>query len=281
MKNIIVFTDLDGTLLDSGTYSFQEALPSLKLLKEKNIPVVICSSKTRKEIELYRKKLDNNHPFISENGGAIFIPKGYFNLNLRDTIFIADEEKNYYIITLGIPYSELRKAIGFLKEKGFDLMGFGDMTAEEVAGVTGLNIEEAGIAKERDFDEPFIFRGDEKDTESLIASIQSMGLNFTQGRFFHILGNNDKGKAVSILIDLYRKEFGEVKTVAIGDSLNDFPMLEKVKYPVIVKKPGGQYDRRINVPDLIKADGIGPEGWNSAILKILSGLRLSVQDNHG
>jgi len=82
MKKIIIFTDLDGTLLDNSSYSFEAALPALQLIKEKNIPLIICSSKTRKEIEHYRKKLYNLHPFISENGGGIFIPKGYFNFQL-------------------------------------------------------------------------------------------------------------------------------------------------------------------------------------------------------
>jgi len=72
MAKIIVFTDLDGTLLHPKTYSFDAAMPALKLIKEKDIPLILCSSKTRAEIEVYRKKLDNQHPFVSENGGGIF-----------------------------------------------------------------------------------------------------------------------------------------------------------------------------------------------------------------
>ena len=72
MSKIIVFTDLDGTLLHPKTYSFEAAMPALKLIKEKDIPIILCSSKTRAEIEVYRKKLDNQHPFVSENGGGIF-----------------------------------------------------------------------------------------------------------------------------------------------------------------------------------------------------------------
>lgn len=82
MKKIIIVTDLDGTLLDCSDYSFDKALPALQLIKEKNIQLIICSSKTRKEIEHYRKKLYNLHPFVSENGGGIFIPKGYFKFQL-------------------------------------------------------------------------------------------------------------------------------------------------------------------------------------------------------
>ena len=72
MAKIIVFTDLDGTLLHPRTYSFEAAMPALKLIKEKDVPLILCSSKTRAEIEVYRKKLDNQHPFVSENGGGIF-----------------------------------------------------------------------------------------------------------------------------------------------------------------------------------------------------------------
>jgi len=72
MAKTIIFTDLDGTLLHPQTYSFDAAMPALKLIKEKDIPLILCSSKTRAEIEVYRKKLDNQHPFVSENGGGIF-----------------------------------------------------------------------------------------------------------------------------------------------------------------------------------------------------------------
>lgn len=78
-SSLLVFTDLDGTLLDHHTYSFEPALPALNALKEKNIPLIICTSKTRAEIEKWRLELRTDHPFISENGGAIFIPKGYFS----------------------------------------------------------------------------------------------------------------------------------------------------------------------------------------------------------
>lgn len=143
------------------------------------------------------------------------------------------------------------------------------MTVEKVAEVAGMGIEEAEMAKERDFDEPFIFDGDREEFQKLLEAIKSKGFNYTQGRFFHILGNSDKGKAVSILIGLYKRKFGEIKTVAIGDSPNDIPMLERVDYPIIVQKSDGSYDSRINIPNLIRADGIGPVGWNGAFINLL------------
>lgn len=274
MTNLIIFTDLDGTLLDAKTYSFEPALPSLRLIKEKGIPLIICSSKTRKEIEYYRKRLDNHHPFISENGGGIFIPKGYSGFKIEDLGVKTEETPYYHVVRLGARYHDLREAIKELRKEGFDVKGFGDMTAEELAEIANMNIDEARMAKEREFDEPFIYKGDDVELKRLFESINTKGFSYTQGRFFHILGNSDKGKAVSILIDLYEKKFLEITTIAIGDRPNDLPMLERVDYPVIVQKPDGSYDQGINIPNLIRAEGIGPEGWNKAIRSILRGSHL-------
>jgi mannosyl-3-phosphoglycerate phosphatase len=269
MKKVIVFTDLDGTLLDYYTYSFEKAVPALELLKGKNIPLVICSSKTRREIEYYRKKMDNRHPFISENGGGIFIPKDYFDFRIQPPDVEIVNEDDYHIIRLGARYSELRNMIEILRREGYRVKGFGDMTAEELARITNLSIEEAEMSKERDFDEPFVFEGDKAGAQKLLNAIKTKGFNYTQGRFFHILGNCDKGKAVSILTALYKKKLGEIMTIAIGDSANDIPMLERVNYPIIVQKPEGGYDQKINIPHLIEASGIGPEGWNNEIIRLI------------
>ena len=73
-------------------------------------------------------------------------------------------------------------------------------------------------------------------------------------------------------MESYRNKFDDTLTVALGDSPNDLPMLEKVDIPVIVQKTDGTYDPGINLPNLVKAGGIGPEGWNKAVLELLSDL---------
>lgn len=273
VKRAVVFTDLDGTLLDARTYSFEAALPALGMLKERDIPLVVCSSKTRTEIEHYRSKLGNSDPFIAENGGAVFVPPGYFR---ADTMLPAaperDDEGPYFVLRLGARYEDLRRALGDLRDEGFDVRGFGDMTAEEIAAVTGLPLTEAVMAGKREFDEPFLFGGDPGMGEKLAASIESKGFKTTRGFFYHILGESDKGKAVSILTGMFRREYGEVTTVALGDSPNDLPMLRSVDHPIIVEKHGGGYDRVLGAEDFERARGAGPDGWNSAITRFLKDL---------
>ncbi len=274
-KKLVVFTDMDGTLLDPA-YSFKKALPALEMIKEKNIPLVLCSSKTRPEIEYYREKLENNDPFVSENGGGIFMPKKYFKPEtVRSHGLNTREAGGYIIIKLGADYADLRKALNELRSEGFDIAGFGDMSSKEIADLTGLKISEAAMAVQRDFDEPFIFKGDEKTLGKLIHRIRSRGFNYTQGELLHITGNSDKGRAVEILKQLYAGQYGTtIITVALGDSPNDIGMLKKVDYPIVVRKSDGSYNLQIlsEVKQCIKADGTGPEGWNRAVIKLFKTL---------
>ncbi len=271
MKRYVIFTDLDGTLLDHENYSFAPAIPALRLIREKGIPLVICSSKTRGEIERYREQLENRDPFIAENGGGIFIPTGYFErplLHSSGVSFIV--EGGYEVVRLGAPYQALRRAVSELRDEGFRITGFGDMSAADVAAASGLAEEDAALAKEREFDEPFLFEGDAAGERELEEAIRAKGFDLTRGRFFHILGESDKGKAVTILAGLYRQKYGDISTVALGDSPNDIPMLERADYPILVKKPDGRHDPRIEVAGLIRAEGIGPAGWSEALLELLA-----------
>jgi mannosyl-3-phosphoglycerate phosphatase len=268
---LIIFTDLDGTLLDYHTYSFAAALPALEFIKEKNIPLIICSSKTRAEIEQWKNRIDNSHPFVSENGGGIFIPRAYFSDNDLNALAQRQEQTDAYtVLILGTPYATLRQALEELRRDGFAVKGFGDMAVTEIAQLTELSPEEAALAKMREFDEPFVFSGGGAGLEALLAAIAEKGLHCTAGgRLLHLTGDNDKGKAVEILTELYRKTFGETVTCGLGDSPNDFPMLEQVAHPILVRNHRGEHDPRIQLSHLIKAEGIGPEGWSKAVLSVV------------
>ena len=264
MKKTVIFTDLDGTLLDEATYSHAEALPALSLIAKGGTPLILCSSKTRAELQMYRKRLDNSHPFISENGGGIFIPRGYFTSPIE-----AEESDGYQLVLLGTPYAEIRKQFVRLREQlHAKVRGFADMSIAEVAALTGLPEDDAALARQRDFDEPFIFEG--PADESFLRAINASGLRWTQGRIFHIMGNHDKGRAVNILMSLYRRQFGSVASIALGDSLNDLPMLMAVDRPVLVRHQDGSFDTRIVIPDLLKTQLPGPAGWNETVLQLLA-----------
>ncbi len=272
MPHYLLFTDLDGSLLDTNTYLFDEAKPALDLLRSQNIPIVLVSGKTRAEIEPLRERLDHRAPFIVENGAAVYVPFETFGFTPERS----RRHTSYHVIELGTPYALLRDVLRQIETAvGTRLRGFGDLSVDEVMATTGLSREDALRSMLREFDEPFLVNGPPKLIEEICRQIVTRGLNWTRGgRFFHLMGNNDKGRAVEILLRCYKRqrrdpELSDLETIGIGDSLNDLPLLLTVDHPILVQKPDGSYDPDINLPNLIRAPGVGPAGWNHAVLDIL------------
>lgn len=255
MKKII-FSDLDGTLLDHENYSYEKAKNSLELLKKEEIPLIFCTSKTRAEIELWREKIGNKDPFVSENGGGIFIPKSYFPFD----ILYDKKRKNYFIINLGTNYRRLKKIIKLLRKK-FEIKSFLDMSIEEIVKDADLDLRQAELAKKREYVIPFKILNKDQEKQ-VIEYIKNQDLNVTKGgRYYHLMGNNNKGEAVKILSQLYKKKFGDIYTVGIGDSENDFAMLDVVDSPYLVMKKDGSYASS----KYTLAGGVGPAGWRKVI----------------
>jgi len=270
---MVIFTDLDGTLLDSDTYSFDAANDALNALRARGIPVVLVSSKTRSEIEPIRSHMGNHHPFIVENGGAVLIPTEYFPFPIAN----ARTTGPYLVIELGTPYERLRQTLKEIAhELGTSLRGYGDMSVDEVANRTGLSLEDAALSKRRDYDEPFVVEDhDQRSSEHILAeAITNHGLRWTKGdRFHHLMGSQDKGDAVRRLITCYQQRAEQdrttLTTLALGNSLNDLPMLAVVDTPILVQSPDGSYAAGIDLPRLIRAPAPGPAGWNQAVLSLL------------
>jgi len=268
---MVVFTDLDGTLLDNATYSFDAANDALDELRARAIPVVLVSSKTRSEIELIRSRMDNHHPFIVENGGAVLIPVEYFPFPITN----ATTTDQHLVIELGTPYVRLRQALKEIASQlAVSLRGYGDMSVAEIAQRTGLSIENAALSKQRDYDEPFIVEGQDLPEHLLDQAVTQHGLRWTKGdRFHHLMGPQDKGEAVHRLITCYRQHAGHthttLTTLALGNSLNDLPMLAVVDIPILVQLANGSYAHDLDLPRLIRAPAPGPAGWNRAVLSLL------------
>jgi mannosyl-3-phosphoglycerate phosphatase len=263
-KGIIVFTDLDGTLLDHEDYSFDGAAPALERLRREGIPLVITTSKTRREIELFREVLGFRDPFISENGGGVFFPGGY-----GPWIPGGEPFPPHVLVRFGKPYGEIRRFVTALPPS-LGVRGFGDLATEEIARLTGLPPDQARLAAERDFTEPFLL-GKADALPELRVLADRKGLQIIRGgRFHHLIGKGqDKGKAVRLVAEVFGKRDGaKPVTVGIGDSPNDFPMLETVDVPMLVPHPDGRHEV-LSLPGLILAPLPGSRGWNASVEALL------------
>ncbi len=262
----VVFTDLDGTLLHPVSYSYAAALDSVRRLQEARIPIVFCSAKTIAEQQVYRQELGVKDPFIVENGAAIVVPRDYFRFPFSYSRIIDD----YFVIELGVPYEEVRNRLRALNNNPHaKVTFFGDLSTEEVSKVTGLNLMMAELAKKREYSETVIIEGDRKHQQLTLDAIKAAGLSYTfGGKFYEVFHGGDKGKAVKILMELFKLNSGDVYTVGIGDSLNDAEMLATVDSPILVQTATNRWSR-LKIKNLKRVVGIGPEGWARAASELL------------
>jgi mannosyl-3-phosphoglycerate phosphatase len=267
--NLLVFTDLDGTLLDHASYSCEDAKAGLEQIRRQQIPLIFTTSKTRLEIERLQETIQIREPFIAENGAAIFFPDGYRNFKV-DAGF---RSPPYTVIQIGgVAYSEIRRFIYSVKKR-FNLKGFGDLSAEEIELLTGLSPEQAELAKQREFTEPFLV-ADDTIIDEIARMAAPRGYKITSGgRFFHLIGRRqDKGRAVRQCMHIFFKNTdGGLVTIGLGDSANDIAMLKSVDIPILLPHHDGTYED-IDLFNLIKADHPGSKGWNDAILDALNSL---------
>lgn len=261
----LIFTDLDGTLLDRDTYSWAAAKPALELVARKGIPWMLVTSKTRAEVDYWRAKLGNHHPFVVENGGAVFIPSGYFGSAMSGQA----NRDSYDVIEWGTPYAQLAGCLhGAALSSGCRVRGFCEMTAETLAALCDLPLEQAVLAKQREYDEAFVALDPDK-VEPLRIAVNDRGLRMVQGgRFWHILGANDKALAVDALIRHFSSLNGPVRTIGLGDGLNDAGFLELMDVPVLIRSPSVAQLREA-VPRGIVTSLSGPAGWNEAVSRLI------------
>jgi mannosyl-3-phosphoglycerate phosphatase len=257
---LLVYTDLDGTLLDHDTYSFEAALPALQRLAGLAVPVVPVSSKTLAELAVLRAQLHLQGPCIAENGGLIAIPRGYFE---NDPALEANGD--FLLEFLSPRYPEVLAVLAQLRrEHGFQFAGFSDMSERQVAELTGLSEEDAQRARLRLCSEPLEWRDTLEAFGEFSRELERRGFTLLKGgRFFHVLGQTDKARAISRLGHYFAQAgFLDFRTVALGDSPNDSSMLKAADLAVFIRRRDGSWLPLDTRGKQVRTQGIGPCGWN-------------------
>lgn len=243
----IIFTDLDGTLLDHHTYGYGAVVPLLEKLKEMKIPVIANTSKTRSEWLHLAKEIGNDAAFVVENGSAIYLPYGE-------------------CVVFGERREEILGYLSGLKGR-FQFESYSDWDVTDIAAATGLDMESARRSSEREFSEPLVWKGSDEEKRDFVEEIHTAGFATLQGgRFLHVLGHTDKGKA----LNWFREQFPDSSPViALGDGPNDIAMLQAADIGIVIASPTGKEIHFESDNEIIRSTLYGPEGWAETMTPLL------------
>ncbi|MDP9190596.1 MAG: HAD-IIB family hydrolase [Acidobacteriota bacterium] len=243
-----VFTDLDGTLLDSATFDFEPARPMLERLRAAKVPVIPVTSKTFDEVEPLVPELGLHHALIVESGGGIARRDG----------------DRWILESTGPSSDDLRVAIKEIEHRaGARIVCYSAMDAASAAWYSGLTGQSLELSQRRRFSEPFIIEAGAP--EDVIGAATAIGLRARRGgRFLHLGGTAGKGDAVARI----REELGHDLTMAaLGDAPMDAEFLALADIPIIIPRRDGIPDPELvlRVPRARVAPAPGPAGWAAAV----------------
>ncbi|ODN65501.1 Glucosyl-3-phosphoglycerate/mannosyl-3-phosphoglycerate phosphatase [Methylophaga muralis] len=272
--SLLVFTDLDGSLLDHHNYRHDEADPVLERLKQLQIPLIPVSSKTQSEIEQISESLENPHPFICENGAAVFIPVNYFSNQPTDT----KTSGKYWIKEFVQPRSHWQSIIKSVEPLfNDDFTTFAQAGIDGIIAMTGLDVHAAARAARRQYGEALAWHGNPRKQKQFIEEVRKRGAQvLIGGRFMHVSGQCDKGKAIQWLKQVYENFCPDKRftSLAIGDSQNDVAMLETADMALLIPSPVNALPLLKRHHDVMQAAHCGPRGWAEGVQQVLQQLHL-------
>ena len=256
--SILIFTDLDGTLLHRDTFKFDEIKDYIKDLLSKGIYIIPNSSKTDNEILEFNEELGIELPFISENGSAIN-GLNLINKNFPNNIILSREKNEL----LEIFHSKIPNS---LKDKCEFIF---EMNKKKQLNIFGVNEDKLKNIRNRKYTSPFLFKGNKIERNKLTIRLKSISLSLQEGgRVINLCDNVDKVKSMKKVIKIFKKIETNIKVIAVGDNYNDIEMLKSADLPCLVFNDQFKLDE-IDIKNLIISNKPSPEGWADVIKKAL------------
>ncbi len=261
-RNIIIFSDLDGTFMDHHNYSFKILKNYVKKIKYKCL-IIFTSSKTFDEIIEINKSLDLEFPFITENGACIFFPRKSINL-FHENFFEHNSYVGYKVSQSR--FSLLKKKLEKLKKK-YKFRFYSELNIRELKDITNLTLSRIRASKKRMFSDPIYWEDSITKKKNFEIDVNNLGysINFG-GRFIHLSYDYDKGVAVEKFLNLINfKNNNELITISLGDSQNDQSMLEITDYSCIIKTYKNKEILLKKKMNNYYSKKTAPDGWKESL----------------
>jgi mannosyl-3-phosphoglycerate phosphatase len=269
----VVVSGIDGGLLDPVTKDYDPARPAIATLARLGVPLVLCSSRPRAEVELVSRLFGLGAPMIVENGAALVVPDGH----LPHGVPGGEWDGACHVLRLGPPREKLREALAEVAAAArVEVRLHADRPPGDRFPRGGPAALASRTSHRYEHTDPFLLEREE-DAVALAREAEARGLRVSRGEgFFYFCGGADKGLAVRTLLSLYEREGRLPKAMGLGTWPVDLPMLRAVHRPVLLPGPDGTVDPSLlaALPRAERAPRAGPGGWNDAVLAVLTGRRL-------
>ncbi len=268
------------TLIPQGRSAIHGFDEFTAALDHKGIPAVWLTARSRLQFDDPRRKHGHTHPFIAEDGCAVYLPEDYFHLRPHS---IASGPQKDATLRLGrftaLPIAEPLPAAAdgleaLSEDTGVSVVTLRSLSPRELVLNTGLPRREAELARQRDFDDIFFFAGVSNDEiKRFLAEGRDRKLQFRQhGGLWSISIGASVQLCIRELSKLYDRALRyHARTIGIAT-----PDLAPALFP-FCERTVLLSDRKSNQVSQDQADGpLGrgltlqdPDVWDSVLKSVL------------
>jgi glycerate kinase len=228
----LLILNLDAFDVDEET--LEAVAFTLLPLKRQQIPMLLYSRKTKSEILNICEQLAIFQPFVAENGGALYVPKGYLKLELDG---FSENDK-----TMELPFGTTKDFIENITEKlamisGMKSLKMTDITPLDVADILEIEIKEAERMMDRKYSQQ-ILKAEQKTpiNDTFKQLLNQQGLSILETEHDFSIGHFNIEKPVQYWIELLKNKYPEIETFAIGNDAIDAPIFKLVNQAFLLKK---------------------------------------------
>ena len=229
-KKIIIFTDLDETLLKENKYFHNILNNFIKTLLKKEYEIIPVTSKAYLEVIDLLKQMKFKLPFSVENGAAYYIP--------------INNSKDYLYKKIVNPNAIKKNAIKKILNKSIfktylhNLKFIENLSIIEQKKITKLNSNQLEDFNSREYSIPVLIKGDKYFKKKFEKTLLKYNLKIVFGfKLNNISCLHSKLNSLNFFSDQYKQKLRNTKIIIIslGDNHNDIEILNNSNYSGIIK----------------------------------------------
>ena len=263
-KKIIIFTDLDETLLKENKYHYNILNNFIKALLKKEYEIIPITSKAYLEVIKLLKQIRYKLPFSVENGAAFYLP--------------IKHSKDYLYKKIVNPYAlkknDIKKILNksIFKKYLHQLKFIEDLSIIEQKKITKLNSKQLVDFNSREYSIPVLITGDKYFKKKFEETLCKHNLKILfGGKLNNIIGLHCKLNSLNFFSNQYKQKLRKTKiiTISLGDNQNDIELLNNSNYSGIIKNNNYKILNLKRKKNIFRSFTEAPFGWVEVLKKII------------
>jgi predicted mannosyl-3-phosphoglycerate phosphatase (HAD superfamily) len=212
---VVVFVEADSVVLPATRQDCETALDAFADLARDNIAMVLCSGATRSQLDSLASALDIWHPFICEDGSAVFVPQGYFGADVPG----ARRRGSWEVVEFARAHRAVIETVADTAARlGIEIVAASGMAPAAAAVAFGWPTAVARRAVKRQYGEVFRLRHPDPFARArLVRRLRREPLRCTRRGFDnYVVPDTGGADAVALLLALFDRYCPAVRALGLA-----------------------------------------------------------------